>query len=87
MSSPDTQTTVSYTHLSVLATLLVLEVVIEKTLLTRIPVKFHFALPSGLAVLAQSSKAERLPVNYVALAGDSYAPVSYTHLDVYKRQG
>ena len=58
---------------SVLATLLVLEVVIEKTLLTRIPVKFHFALPSGLAVLAQSSKAERLPVNYVALAGDSYA--------------
>ena len=46
---------------SVLVTVLVLEVVIEKTLLTRIPVKFHFALPSGLAVLAQSSKAHRLP--------------------------
>lgn len=58
---------------SVLVTVLVLEVVIEKTLLTRIPVKFHFALPSGLAVLAQSSKAHRLPEHYVALAGDSYA--------------
>jgi len=58
---------------SVLATLFVLELVIEKVLLPSIPVKFHFALPSGLEVLAQSSKKQRLPVDYVALAGDSYA--------------
>lgn len=58
---------------SLIVTLLALEMLIEKTLLARIPVKFHFALPSALAVLAQSSKAQRLPVDYVALAGDSYA--------------
>jgi len=54
-------------------TFLVLEAFIENYLITQTPVKFHFALPAGLAVLAQSSKTGRIPENYIALAGDSYA--------------
>jgi len=54
-------------------TFLVLEVFIENNLINKTPVKFHFALPAGLAVLAQSSKEERVPKNYIAIAGDSYA--------------
>jgi hypothetical protein len=60
--------------ISVIAgTFLVLESFFEKTLITKVPVKLHFALPAGLAVLAQSSKAGRIPENYIAIAGDSYA--------------
>ncbi len=54
-------------------TFLILESVIEDKFITQTPVKFHFALPAGLAVLAQSSKSERLPEDYIAIAGDSYA--------------
>lgn len=54
-------------------TFLILESVIEDKFITQTPVKFQFALPAGLAVLAQSSKSERLPENYIAIAGDSYA--------------
>lgn len=54
-------------------TFLIMESFIEDKLITKAPVKFHFALPAGLAVLAQSSKAKRIPENYIAIAGDSYA--------------
>ncbi len=54
-------------------TFLVLEAFVEIYLITQTPVKFHFALPAGLAVLAQSSKTGRIPENYIALVGDSYA--------------
>ncbi len=50
-----------------------LESVIGNFFITQTPIKFHFALPDGLAVLTQSSKAERLPKHYIAIAGDSYA--------------
>ena len=60
--------------ISVIAgTFLVLESFFEKYLITKIPVKLQFSLPLGLAVLAQSSKAGRIPENYIAIAGDSYA--------------
>jgi hypothetical protein len=59
--------------LSTVMTFGVLEFVIGSYLITRTPIKFHFALPRGLAVLAQSSKAGRIPQDYVAIAGDSYA--------------
>ena len=59
--------------LSTIMTLGVLEFVIARYLITRTPIKFHFALPVGLAVLAQSSKSGRIPQDYVAIAGDSYA--------------
>lgn len=54
-------------------TFLIIESFIEHNLVTKIPVKFQFALPAGLAVLNQSSKDNTLPHNYIALAGDSYA--------------
>ena len=57
----------------IIATFLILESFIENYLITKAPVKFHFALPAGLAVLAQSSKTERIPKDYIAIAGDSYA--------------
>jgi hypothetical protein len=60
--------------ISVIAgTFLVLESFFEKNLITKIPVKLQFSLPLGLAVLAQSSKAGRIPENYIAIVGDSYA--------------
>ncbi len=54
-------------------TFLVLEYFIEDYLITKTPIKFHFSLPPGLSVLAQSSKSERIPKNYIAIVGDSYA--------------
>lgn len=57
----------------VVLTFAVLEIVIEKYLVTRTPLKFQFALPEALKVLTQSSKKERIPEHYIALAGDSYA--------------
>ena len=54
-------------------TFLILESVIEDRFIAQTPVKFHFALPASLAILAQSSKSSRLPENYIAIAGDSYA--------------
>jgi hypothetical protein len=60
--------------ISVIAgTFLVLESFFEINLITKTPVKLHFSLPAGLAVLAQSSKTGRIPNNYIAIAGDSYA--------------
>ena len=54
-------------------TFLVLESFIENQLITKTPLKFQFSLPAGLSVIAQSSKAHRIPENYIAIAGDSYA--------------
>lgn len=54
-------------------TFLMLESFIECNFITKTPVKFHFALPAGLATLAQSSKADCIPNHYIAIAGDSYA--------------
>ena len=54
-------------------TFLAIESFIENNLMTKIPVKFHFALPAGLSVLAQSSKPKKIPENYIAIVGDSYA--------------
>ena len=59
--------------LSTVITIGLLEFVIGRFFITRTPIKFHFALPDGLAVLAQSSKSGRIPQNYLAIAGDSYA--------------
>ena len=50
-----------------------LESFFERNLIAKTPVKLHFSLPAGLAVLAQSSKAGRIPENYIAIVGDSYA--------------
>lgn len=58
---------------TLLVTLFAVEYVVEKHLVTKVPLKFQFALPNGLRVLAQSSKSDRLPANYIALVGDSYA--------------
>ena len=55
------------------ATFLVLEYFLENYLITKTPVKLHFSLPPALAVLAQSSKTGRIPENYIAIVGDSFA--------------
>ena len=57
----------------VVGTFLVLEYFVENYFITKTPLKLQFSLPLGLAVLAQSSKAGRIPENYIAIAGDSYA--------------
>ncbi len=54
-------------------TFLIIESFIENNLITKTPVKFHFALPAGLSVLAQSSKQDIIPEDYIAIVGDSYA--------------
>jgi hypothetical protein len=58
---------------TIISTFLVCEYVAENFLIKKVPIKFQFSLPNGLAVLAQSSKAERIPKDYIAIAGDSYA--------------
>lgn len=58
---------------SVLLSFIAVEAVVERYLITRIPLKFAFALSDGVGLLAQSSKKGRLPRDYIALAGDSYA--------------
>jgi len=68
--------TLGNTLLLILFTLItfgLLESVIGNFLITQTPIKFHFALPDGVAILTQSSKSERIPKNYIAIAGDSYA--------------
>ena len=57
----------------IIGTFITLEFFIENFLITQTPIKFQFALPRGLAVLAQSSKSKRIPDNYIAIVGDSYA--------------
>ncbi|WP_198264322.1 SGNH/GDSL hydrolase family protein [sulfur-oxidizing endosymbiont of Gigantopelta aegis] len=57
----------------VIGTFLFIESFVEDKLITKTPVKFHFALPSGMAILAQSSKSSKIPENYIAIVGDSYA--------------
>lgn len=57
----------------VIGTFLIIESYVEDNLITKTPVKFHFALPSGMAILAQSSKADKIPEDYIAIVGDSYA--------------
>lgn len=56
-----------------LITLLSVEYVIENYLINLIPIKFKFSLPHALSVLSQSSKQSRIPKNYIAIVGDSYA--------------
>lgn len=58
---------------SVLLTFLLLEVAVERYFITQTPLKFYFALSDGARILAQSSKRGRLPENYLALVGDSFA--------------
>ncbi|BBL69850.1 SGNH/GDSL hydrolase family protein [Methylogaea oryzae] len=58
---------------SILLSFIAVEAVVERFLITRTPLKFAFALSDGVGLLAQSSKKGRLPQNYIALAGDSYA--------------
>uniref|UniRef100_UPI000AC6DD42 hypothetical protein n=1 Tax=Methylogaea oryzae TaxID=1295382 RepID=UPI000AC6DD42 len=58
---------------SLLATLLVLEIVLERGPILQTPLKFHFALSDSARFLAQSSKRSPLPADYIALVGDSYA--------------
>lgn len=58
---------------SVLSTFMLLEWLIERYFISQTPLKFYFALSDGVRILAQSSKRGRLPENYIALAGDSYA--------------
>ncbi|TAN46509.1 MAG: hypothetical protein EPN21_20280 [Methylococcaceae bacterium] len=58
---------------SVLLTFLALEWVVERYFITQTPLKFYFALSDGARILAQSSKRGRLPQDYLALAGDSFA--------------
>lgn len=58
---------------SVLLSFIAVEAVVEHFLITRVPLKFAFALSDGVELLAQSSKKERLPRDYIALVGDSYA--------------
>jgi hypothetical protein len=57
----------------VLLTLLSAEYIIENYLISATPVKFQFSLPQALSVLSQSSKQHRIPENYIAIIGDSYA--------------
>lgn len=54
-------------------TLLVVEYVIENYLINIMPLKFQFSLPAALSVLSQSSKHGRIPQDYIAIVGDSYA--------------
>jgi len=54
-------------------TLLVVEYVIENYLINVMPLKFQFSLPAALSVLSQSSKHGRIPQDYIAIVGDSYA--------------
>lgn len=58
---------------SVLLTFLALEWVVERYFITQTPLKFYFALSDGARILAQSSKRGRLPEDYLALVGDSFA--------------
>ena len=57
----------------VVGTFLVLEYFVENYFITKTPIKLQFSLPLGLSVLAQSSKTGRIPENYIAIVGDSYA--------------
>ena len=57
----------------VVGTFLVLEYFVENYFITKTPIKLQFSLPLGLSVLAQSSKTRRIPENYIAIVGDSYA--------------
>ena len=57
----------------VVGTFLVLEYFLENYFITETPIKLQFSLPLGLSVLAQSSKTGRIPENYIAIVGDSYA--------------
>ncbi|NOQ64498.1 MAG: hypothetical protein GQ582_08300 [Methyloprofundus sp.] len=59
--------------ISIALTLVFLEFFFNHYLIHKTPLKFHFALPEALQVLAQSSKDKRLPNDYIALVGDSYA--------------
>jgi len=61
------------TFTSIILTIIFLEFFFNQYLIDKTPLKFHFALPKAMEVLAQSSKDARLPKNYIALAGDSYA--------------
>ena len=56
-----------------LLTLLSVEYVVEHYLIQLMPIKFQFSLPHGLSVTSQSSKQNRIPKNYIAIVGDSYA--------------
>lgn len=58
---------------SLLFSCLTAEVIVERLLITLVPLKLHFALSDGIGLLAQSSKHNRLPQDYIALLGDSYA--------------
>ncbi|TAN46508.1 MAG: hypothetical protein EPN21_20275 [Methylococcaceae bacterium] len=58
---------------SVLAVVLSVEWFIDHYLITQTPLKFQYALADAPRILAQSSKRGRLPENYLALVGDSYA--------------
>lgn len=54
-------------------TLLFVEYVIENYLINFTPIKLQFSLPAALSVLSQSSKHGRIPQDYIAIVGDSYA--------------
>lgn len=58
---------------SIFFTVLFLEYFLDDYLIDKTPLKFHFALPEAMQVLAQSSKDNRLPSDYMALVGDSYS--------------
>lgn len=58
---------------TLLLTLFVLEFLVGRLFISQIPLKFQFALPDAMRVLAQSSKQARLPEHYIAITGDSYA--------------
>ncbi len=58
---------------SIFITIFFLEYFIDDYLINKTPLKFHFALPEAMQVLAQSSKDSRLPTSYIALVGDSYS--------------
>jgi hypothetical protein len=58
---------------SLAVVLLVIEFGVMYFALPLVPLKLHAALPAGVRVLAQSSKAGAVPRDYIALLGDSYA--------------
>lgn len=53
--------------------LLVVDLVLSPWLLPRVPLKFHAAIPRGVRMLTQSSKAAAVPRDWIAILGDSYA--------------
>ncbi len=63
----------SLTLTMLLITLLSVEYVFENYLIQVTPIKFKFSLPHALSVLSQSAKQNRIPQNYIAIVGDSYA--------------